>query len=136
MQWHVAPCLWVLQPESCGGDDLCDDAVLLGLAAVRVDWVGAERSVGCRIGGYAVVALQGRTLLDKLYCICLIPWRLCRVPRGEIPEQKTDAYISGVWYTIARNQMKYNSTDKQRTFENLAGNKGAELIDTVAEFLV
>lgn len=57
MQWHVAPCLWVLQPESCGGDDLCDDAVLLGLAAVRVDWVGVERSVGCRIGGYAVVAL-------------------------------------------------------------------------------
>ena len=46
-------------------------------------------------------ALQGRTLLDKLYCICLIPWRLCRVPRGEIPEQKTDAYISGVWYTMA-----------------------------------
>ena len=88
MQWHVAPCLWVLQPESCGGDDLCDDAVLLGLAAVRVDWVGAERSVGCRIGGYAVVALQGRTLLYKLYCICLIPWGLCRVIRGEIPEQK------------------------------------------------
>ena len=56
------------------------------------------------------------------------------MPRGEIPEQKTDAYISGVWYTIARNQMKYNSTGKQRTFENLAGNKGAELIDTVAEF--
>ena len=65
-------------------------------------------------------ALQGRTLLDKLYCICLIPWGLCRVPRGEIPEQKTDAYISGVWYTIARNQMKYNSTGKQITFENLA----------------
>ena len=43
------------------------------------------------------------------------------MPRGEIPEQKTDAYISGVWYTIARNQMKYNSTGKQRTFENLAG---------------
>ena len=81
-------------------------------------------------------ALQGRTLLYKLYCICLIPWGLCRVPRGEIPEQKTDAYISGVWYTIARNQMKYNSTGKQITFENLAGNKGAELIDTVAEFLV
>ena len=38
---------------------------------------------------------------------------------GEIPEQKTDAYISGGWYTIARNQMKYNSTGKQRTFENL-----------------
>ena len=81
-------------------------------------------------------ALQGRPLLDKLYCICLILGVLCRVPRGEISEQNTDAYISGVWYTIARNQMKYNSTDKQITFENLAGNKGAELIDTVAEFLV
>ena len=23
------------------------------------------------------------------------------MPRGEIPEQKTDAYISGVWYTMA-----------------------------------
>ena len=86
--------------------------------------------------GRTLLALQGRTLLDKLYCICLIPWGLCRVPRGEIPEQKTDAYISGVWYTIARNQMKYNSTGKQITFENLAGNKGAEFIDTVAEFLV
>ena len=43
------------------------------------------------------------------------------MPRGEIPGQKTDAYISGVWYTIARNQMKYNSTVKQITFENLAG---------------
>ena len=21
----------------------------------------------------------------RLYCICLIPWGLCRVPRGEIP---------------------------------------------------
>ena len=53
------------------------------------------------------------------------------MPRGEIPEQKRDAYISGVWYTIARNQMKYNSTGKQITFENLAGNKGSELIDAV-----
>ena len=77
------------------------------------------------------IALQGRTLLYMLYCICLIPWGLCRVPRGEIPEQKTDAYISGVWYTIARNQMKYNSTGKQITFENLAVNKGSELIDAV-----
>ena len=68
-----------------------------------------------------MLALQGQTLLYKLYCICLIPWGLCRVPRGEIPEQKTDAYISGVWYTITRNQMKYNRTGKQITFENLAG---------------
>ncbi len=41
--------------------------------------------------------------------------------RGEILEQKTDARISGVWYTIARNQMTYNSTGKRITSENLAG---------------
>ena len=35
-----------------------------------------------------------------------------------------------------KKQIKYNSTGKPRTFENLAGNKGAELIETVAEFLV
>ncbi len=44
-----------------------------------------------------------KTLLHKLYCICLIPWGLCRVPCGEILEQKTEAYIGEVWYTIARN---------------------------------
>jgi len=54
LQWHVAPCLWVLQPESCGGDDLRGDAVLLGLAAGAVGWVVVECGVGCRIGGYAV----------------------------------------------------------------------------------
>ena len=32
-------------------------------------------------------------------------WGLCRVPRDEIPEQKTDAHISGVWYTIARKEL-------------------------------
>ena len=51
----------------------------------------------------------------------MIPWGLCRVPRGEIPEQKTDAHIGGVWYTISRNQMTYNSTGKRITSENLAG---------------
>lgn len=59
---HGAYSVWIFQPEPCGGNDLRDDAVLLGLAAVRVDWVGAERSVGCRIGGYAVAdgAVGGR----------------------------------------------------------------------------
>ena len=28
--------------------------------------------------------------------------------RGEILEQKTDAYIDGVWYIISRNRMTYN----------------------------
>ena len=41
--------------------------------------------------------------------------------RGEILEQKTEAYIGEVWYTIARNQMAYNSTGKRITSENLAG---------------
>ena len=31
-------------------------------------------------------------------------WGLCRVPRDEIPEQKTDVHISGVWSTIAWGQ--------------------------------
>ena len=37
----------------------------------------------------------------------------CAARRGEILEQKTDAYIGGVWYTIARNQMTYNTTGRQ-----------------------
>ena len=41
--------------------------------------------------------------------------------RGEILEQKTDAYIDGIWYTIARNQMTYNFEGKRITSENLAG---------------
>ena len=40
---------------------------------------------------------------------------------GEILVQKTDAYIDGVWYTIARNQMTYSTTGKRITSENLAG---------------
>ena len=51
----------------------------------------------------------------------MIPWGLCRVPRGEIPEQKTEAYIDGIWYTIAREAMTYNSQGKRITSENLAG---------------
>ncbi len=43
------------------------------------------------------------------------------MPRGEIIEQKTDAYIDGVWYTIARNTMTYNQQGKRITSENLAG---------------
>ena len=43
------------------------------------------------------------------------------MPRDEIPEQKTDAYIDGVWYTIARNTMTYNPQGKRITSENLAG---------------
>ena len=41
--------------------------------------------------------------------------------RGEILEQKTEAYIGEVWYTIARKQMTYNTTGKRITSENLAG---------------
>ena len=41
--------------------------------------------------------------------------------RGEILEQKTDAFIDGVWYTIARNQMTYNPQGKRIASENLAG---------------
>ena len=41
--------------------------------------------------------------------------------RGEILEQKTDAYIVGVWYTIARNRMTYNAEGKRIRSENLAG---------------
>ena len=43
------------------------------------------------------------------------------MPRGEILEEKTDAYIGEVWYTIARNQMTHNSTGKRITSENLVG---------------
>ena len=46
---------------------------------------------------------------------------LPRCARGENTEQKTEAHIGGVWYTIARNQMTYNTTGKRITSENLAG---------------
>ena len=38
----------------------------------------------------------------------------------EILEQKADAYIDGIWYTIARNTMTYNPQGKRVTSENLA----------------
>ena len=41
--------------------------------------------------------------------------------RGEIREQKTEAYIDGIWYTIARNRMTYNEQGKRTSLENLAG---------------
>ncbi len=41
--------------------------------------------------------------------------------RGETSETRTEAYIDGIWYTIARNQMTYNSEGKRITSENLAG---------------
>ena len=51
----------------------------------------------------------------------MIPWGLCRVPCGEILEEKTEAFIDGIWYTIARNRMTYNEQGKRITSENLAG---------------
>ena len=41
--------------------------------------------------------------------------------RGEILEQKTEAFIDGIWYTIARNRMTYNAEGKRTSLENLAG---------------
>ena len=41
--------------------------------------------------------------------------------RGETLEQKTEAYIGEVWYTIARNQMTYYEHGKRIRSENLAG---------------
>ena len=42
-------------------------------------------------------------------------------PSGEILEEKTEAFIDGSWYTIARNRMTYNVTGKRIRSENLAG---------------
>ena len=36
-------------------------------------------------------------------------------------ETRTEAFIDGIWYTISRNQMTYNSEGKRITSENLAG---------------
>ena len=41
--------------------------------------------------------------------------------RGEVIEEKTEAFIDGIWYTIARNQMTYNFEGKRITSENLVG---------------
>ena len=41
--------------------------------------------------------------------------------RGEILEEKAEAFIDGIWYTIARNRMAYNAEGKRIRSENLAG---------------
>ena len=41
--------------------------------------------------------------------------------RGETSETRTEAYIDGIWYTIARNYMTYNAEGKRTSLENLAG---------------
>ena len=41
--------------------------------------------------------------------------------RGEEIEMRTEAFIDGIWYTIARNRMTYNSEGKRTSLENLAG---------------
>ncbi len=41
--------------------------------------------------------------------------------RGEATETRTEAYIDGIWYTIARNRMTYNAEGKRIRSENLAG---------------
>ena len=41
--------------------------------------------------------------------------------RGETTETRTEAFIDGIWYTIARNRMTYNFEGKHITSENLAG---------------
>jgi len=41
--------------------------------------------------------------------------------RGEVIEEKTEAFIDGIWYTIAKNQMTYNFEGKRITSESLAG---------------
>ena len=41
--------------------------------------------------------------------------------RGEEIETRTEAYIEGIWYTISRNRMTYNSEGKRTSLENLAG---------------
>ena len=41
--------------------------------------------------------------------------------RGEILERKTEAFIGGMWYTIARDLMTYDTTGKRIRTENLAG---------------
>ena len=41
--------------------------------------------------------------------------------RGEILEQKTEAYMGEDWHIIARNRMTYNAEGKRMSRENLAG---------------
>ena len=44
-------------------------------------------------------------------------WKLL----DEISETRTEAFIDGIWYTISRNRMTYNSEGKRTSLENLAG---------------
>ena len=41
--------------------------------------------------------------------------------RGETLEQKTEAFVGGIWYTISRNRMTYNLEGKRVRAEDLAG---------------
>ena len=41
--------------------------------------------------------------------------------RGETSETRTEAFIDGIWYSIARNRMTYNEQGKRTSVENLAG---------------
>ena len=41
--------------------------------------------------------------------------------RGEILERKTEAFIGGIWYSVARDLMTYDTTGKRIRTENLAG---------------
>ena len=41
--------------------------------------------------------------------------------RGEVIETRTESFIDGVWYTIARERLTYNAEGKRIKSENLAG---------------
>ncbi len=49
--------------------------------------------------------------------------------RREIQVQKTDAFICGMWYTVSREIMTYDSTGRRIRTENLAGETTAEAWD-------
>ena len=55
--------------------------------------------------------VSGKTTRDTTLTNC----------RGETVEQKTEAFIDGSWYTIARDRMTYNTRGKRIQTENLAG---------------
>ena len=38
--------------------------------------------------------------------------------RGEISETRTEAFIDGIWYTIARNHMTYNAEGKRTSLDD------------------
>ena len=55
--------------------------------------------------------VSGKTTRDTTLTNC----------RGETVERKTEAFIDGSWYTIARDRMTYNTRGKRIRSENLAG---------------